>query len=106
MTTTRYPLAPLASALGIDATTLEGSTELAAHFARDPRTIRRWAVLGVPPDQRERLDDIASGIARRHPTSLWPDWWRRWELDCTCDTDDCTCGFYADDEVAVSNIAA
>ena len=82
----RYPLAPLAQALGIeippsgfavvhaihdDGRHDIGKHRLAEMFGRDVRTIQRWATQGIP---EPRCDELAVTIAHRHPLTIWADW--------------------------------
>lgn len=112
MTTDRYPLAPLAQALGIellDAGTFgsdcepRGVLELAARFDCSPETIYRFRRDGLSVMQADRYA-MGAGV---HPSRIWPTWWadvseanrEHAELGCVCDDDgdECTCGYYSED---------
>lgn len=84
----RYPLEPLASALGItlgdvgqfhgnqhtDATdndTITATQALAEHLGVDRRTIRRWRHEGIPAD---KIDHLACHIVGCNPINIWPEY--------------------------------
>lgn len=79
-TQTRYPLAPLARALGITVTTrgggnqpghLQGLAAIATHLGISHRHAQRLHQHGLNPEQADRYA-IRLGI---HPAVLWPSWW-------------------------------
>lgn len=89
MTTTRYPLAPLAKALGIRLIEVGefagnqhldlpvGLHRIAAIFDVDVRTTQRWSSHGIPmtDQRRSHVEDICDEI-RRHPATIWgPAWY-------------------------------
>lgn len=95
MTTKRYPIEPLAEALGVTLGRIggyqpdqppEGLVALANRCGISHRRARRWHQFGVPA----RYSDQAAIACGRHPATLWPGW----DLDIADgDPDD----YYADD---------
>lgn len=97
----RYPLAPLAAALGItpaprgnpgEPDIPHGLTALAALLHVSGTTIKRYSRHGIPEAAADRL---AITIAHRHPATIWPYEWETnspGELDlatqpCKCRTE-------------------
>lgn len=99
MTTPRYPLAPLATALGVelgrpgrhndeDPVILHGRALLAARLERSITTIATYLRTGLSDEQADQLATKA-GI---HPARIWPNWWDHvHEGDCDPDRP-CICG--------------
>lgn len=63
---TRYPLQPLATALGADT-----DRQLAEACGVTTRTIERWRATGIPA---ARADQIACIIVGVHPANIWPQY--------------------------------
>lgn len=112
MTAIRYPLAPLAQALGINLTaagTFGGVAEdtgidaVADRLDISQTTAHRLRREGLTALAADRYA-MAAGI---HPARVWSTWWadvseanrEHGEIACVCDDDldQCGCGFYADD---------
>lgn len=106
----RYPLEPLAQALGIELLDLgtfggdpepRGALELAARLGCSTETVYRLRRHGMSPLKADEYA-MSAGI---HPARVWPTWWadiddtnrEHAEVGCVCDGDDCECGYYADD---------
>lgn len=102
MTTTTYPLAPLAEALNIELGKIgghtgrwhhgappEGHTALAEALGVTTRRIRQLANEGLS----ELVADRYASAIGRHPSWIWPNWWDEADPDLAGTvTRPCTCG--------------
>lgn len=63
---TRYPLQPLATALGANT-----DRQLAERCGVTTRTIERWRAQGIPAQHADRLACVTVGV---HPATIWPQY--------------------------------